>query len=63
VSRVTRDGPCIFTRPKVQTSRDYQISITAEPNELIISSIDNALKLYNKSMLVFTVHAIGKKLL
>jgi len=29
-----------YARPKVETSRDYQISITAEPIELIISSID-----------------------
>jgi len=48
-------------RPKVETSRDYQISIMAEPIELIISSIDIP-KLYNKSMLVFTVHAVRKKL-
>jgi len=33
----------LYARPKVETiSRDYQISITAEPIELIVSSIDSA---------------------
>jgi len=44
----------LYARSKVETSRDYQISITAEPIKLIISSIDSASKLYNKNMLIFT---------
>jgi len=32
----------LYARPKVETSRDYQISITTESIELIISSIDSA---------------------
>jgi len=31
----------LYARPKIETSRDYQISITAEPIELIISLIDS----------------------
>jgi len=53
----------LYARPKVETNRDYQISIMAEPIELLIGSIDSAYpKLYNKSMLVFIVHAVGKML-
>jgi len=61
-TRSARRTVYLYARPKVETSRDYQISITAEPIELIISSIDSAYpKLYNKSMLIFTVRAVGKK--
>jgi len=56
-TRVARDGPCIFT-PDQNLRRDYQISITVERIELIISSIERISKLYNKSMLIFTVHAV-----
>jgi len=41
-SRVARDEPCIFMRDQRETSRGYQISITVEPIELIISLIDSA---------------------
>jgi len=43
--------------------RDYQISITAETIELIISSLDSAYPNYNENMLNFTARAVGKKLL
>jgi len=56
-SRVTRDGP------KVEKSRNYQISITAESIELIINSIDSAYSNYIIKVCLFLLYAIEKKLL
>jgi len=54
----------LYARPKVETSRDYQISITTALIELIISSIDFAYPNYIiKMYYVFTVNTVGKKLL
>jgi len=62
-TRSARQTVYLYARPKVETSRDYQISITAEPIELIINSIDSAYPNYKKNMLIFTVRAVRKKLL
>jgi len=40
-TRSARRTVYLYAKPKVETSRDYQISITVEPIELIISSIDS----------------------
>jgi len=57
-TRSARRTVYLYAKPKIETSRDYQISITAEPIELIISSIERIPKLYHKSMLIFTVRKI-----
>jgi len=56
-TRSARRTVYLYARPKVE-NRDNQISITAEPIELIIKSIDSIPKLYHKNMLIFTVHAV-----
>jgi len=55
----------LYARPKVETSRDYQISIMAKPIELIISSIDSAYPNYVIKVCLFlrAVRAVRKKLL
>jgi len=53
VTRSARRSVYLYARPKVETSRDYQISITAEPIELIISSIDNAYPNYIRKICLF----------
>jgi len=50
--RSARQTVYLYARPKVETSREYQISITTEPIELIISSIDSAYPNYIK---VYTI--------
>jgi len=40
-TRSARQTMYLYARPKFETNRDYQISITAEPIELIINSIDS----------------------
>jgi len=44
-------------RPKVKTNRDYQISIKAEPIELI-SSIDNAYPNYIIKICLFLLYVL-----
>jgi len=41
-TRSARRTVYLYARPKVETSRNYQISITTESIELIIISIDRA---------------------
>jgi len=41
-TRSAKRAAYLYARPKVETSRDYQISTTPEAIELIISSIDSA---------------------
>jgi len=41
-TRSARRTVYLYARPKVETNRDYQISITAELIEFIINSIDSA---------------------
>jgi len=60
-TRSARQTVYLYARPKVETSQDYQVSIMAEPIELIISSIDipkRIPKLYHKNMLIFTVRVV-----
>jgi len=50
-AKFTRSArPYLYARSKVETSRDYQISITVEPIELIISSIGSAYPNYIKKI-------------
>jgi len=58
-TRSARRTVHLYVRSKVKTSRDYQISITAEPIELIISSIDNAYPNYIMKVYLF-LRAVGK---
>jgi len=58
-SRVARDGPCIFARD--QKLRDYQISITVEPIELIINSIDSAYPNYIRKICLFLLYVLYEK--
>jgi len=61
-TRSARRTMYLYARPKVETSRDYQI--TAEPIELIISSIDSAYTNYIiKIFLLLLYYAVGKKIL
>jgi len=46
----------LYARLKVETSRDYQISITVEPIELIISSIDSAYPNYILKVCLFLLY-------
>jgi len=48
----------LYARPKVETSQDYQISITAEPIELIISSIDSAYLNYIIKICLFLLYVL-----
>jgi len=41
-TRSARRTVYLYARPKFETNRNYQILITAEPIELIISWIDSA---------------------
>jgi len=51
----------LYARPKVETSRDYQISITAEPIELIINSIDSAYPNYIRKICLFLLYVLYEK--
>jgi len=51
----------LYAKPKVETSRDYQISITAEPIELIISSIDSAYPNYIRKICLFLLYVFYEK--
>jgi len=51
----------LYARPKVETSRDYQISITAEPIELIINSIDSAYSNYIRKICLFLLYVLYEK--
>jgi len=51
----------LYARSIVETSRDYQISITAKPIELIISSIDRAYPNYMKKICLFLLHVLYEK--
>jgi len=48
----------LYARPKVDTSRDYQISITVESIELIISSIDSAYPNYIIKVYLFLLYVL-----
>jgi len=54
-TRSARQIVYLYARSKVETSRDYQISITAELIELIISSIDSAYPNYIIKVLAYFV--------
>jgi len=47
-----------YAKPKVETSRDYQISITTEPIELIISSVDSAYPNYIIKVCLFLLYVL-----
>jgi len=47
--------------PKVEMIRDYQISITAEPNELIVSLIDSAYPNYIIKICSFLLYVLYEK--
>jgi len=51
----------LYAKPKVETSRDYQISITAEPTELIISLIDSAYPNYIIKICSFLLYVLYEK--
>jgi len=57
-TRSVRRTVYFYTRPKVETSRNYQISITAEPIELIISSIDSAYSNYTIKVCWFLLYML-----
>jgi len=59
-TRSARRTVYLYTRPK-ETSRDYQISITAEPIELIISLIDNAYPNYIRKICLFLLYVLYEK--
>jgi len=52
-TRSVRRTVYLYARPKVETSRDYQISITIE---LIISSIDSAYPNYIREICLFLLY-------
>jgi len=51
----------LYARPKVETSPDNQISITAKANELIISSIDSAFPNYIRNICLFLLYVLYEK--
>jgi len=57
-TRSARQTVYLYARPKVETSRDYQISITAEGIELIISSIDSAYPNYIIKVCLFLLYVL-----
>jgi len=48
----------LYAGPKVEMGRDYQSSTTAEPIELIISSIDNAYSNYIIKICLFILYML-----
>jgi len=60
-TRSARRTVYFYARPKVETSRDYQISITAKPIELIISSIDSAYPNYIRKICLFFLYVLYEK--
>jgi len=60
-TRSARRTVYLYARPKVETIRDYQISITAEPIELIISSIDSAYPNYIRKICLFLLYVLYEK--
>jgi len=62
-TRSARRTVYLYARPKVETSRDYQISIMAEPIELIISSIDRTYPNYIKKYAYFYCTCCMKKVI
>jgi len=61
LTRSARWTVYLYARPKVETSRDYQISITAEPIGLIISSIDSAYPDYIRKICLFLLYILYEK--
>jgi len=59
--RSARRTVYLYARPKVETSRDYQISTTAEPIELIISLIDSAYSNYIMKVCLFLLYVLYEK--
>jgi len=51
----------LYARSKVETSRDYQISITVDLIELIISSIDSAYPNYIIKICLFLLYVLYEK--
>jgi len=60
-TRSARRTVYLYARPKVETSRDYQISITVEPIELIISLIDSAYPSYIIKICSFLLYVLYEK--
>jgi len=60
-TRSARSTVYLYARSKVETSRDYQISITDEPIELIISLIDSAYPNYIIKVCLFLLYVLYKK--
>jgi len=61
-TRSARRTVYLYARPKLEIiSRDYQISITAEPIELIISLIDNTYPNYIIKICSFLLYVLYEK--
>jgi len=60
-TRNARRTVYLYARPKVETNRDYQILITAESIELIISSIDSAYPRYIRKICLFLLYVLYEK--
>jgi len=56
-TRSVRRTVYLYTRPKIETSRDYQIS-TVEPIEFITSSIDSAYPNYIIKVCLFLLYVL-----
>jgi len=57
-TRSARRTIYLYAKPKVETCQDYQISITADPIELIISSIDSAYPNYIIKVCLFLLYML-----
>jgi len=57
-TRSARQTVYLYARSKVETSRDYQISITAGSIELIISSTDSAYPNYIIKVCLFLLYVL-----
>jgi len=60
-TRSARRTVYLYARPKVERSQDYQISITAEPIELIIRLIDGAYQNYIMKVCLFLLYVLYEK--
>jgi len=60
-TRSARRTVYFYARPKVETNRDYQILITAEPIELIINLIDSAYPNYIIKICLFLLYVLYEK--
>jgi len=60
-TRSARRTVYLYAKSKVETSRDYQISITAEPIELIISLTDSAYPNYFIKICSFLLYVLYEK--